>query len=140
MPLVAVTRLHIRSEEFLPPFFEAAFASGAEAEQADGNLSADAAVESDGLTFWTRTVWVDRNAMHAFMRLPAHRAAMPTLRVWCDEASVVDWEQDDTSLPSWRDAHERMQRDGRTSRVDHPSPAQEAFTIPPPDLPDDGSS
>jgi hypothetical protein len=65
---------------------------------------------------------------------------MPKLREWCDEASVVDWEQDDPQAPSWRAAHERMQRDGRISRVDHPSPAQESFTIPRPDLPVDGSS
>ncbi len=136
MPLVAVTRLHVRSEEFLPAFFEAAFASGAEAEQATGNLSSVAVVEPDGRTFWTRTVWSDRQAMRTFMRLPGHSAAMPKLREWCDEASVVNWEQEDSGSPSWPAAHERMQRDGRTSRVDHPSPAQETFTIPPPDLPD----
>jgi quinol monooxygenase YgiN len=137
VPFVAVTRLHIRDEEFLPAFFEAAFASGAEAEQAEGNLVAEATVEPDGRTFWTRTVWTDRDAMRAFMRLPAHSAAMPSLREWCDEASVVNWVQDDARPPQWREAHERMQRDGRTSRVDHPSPAQEAFAVPAPDLPDE---
>ena len=137
MPLVAVTRLHIRSDEFLSAFFDAAFASGAEAEQAAGNLSSDATVEPDGLTFWTRTVWTDVEAMRTFMRLPAHGAAMPMLREWCDEAALVHWEQDGERAPAWRDAHDRLQRDGRTSRVNNPSPAQEAFTIPSPNLPDD---
>lgn len=140
MPLVSVTRLHLRSDEFLPAFFDAAFASGAEAEGAEGNLSSDATVEPDGVTFWTRTVWTDIDAMRAFMRLPAHGAAMPKLREWCDEATLVHWEQDDVRRPAWRDAHDRMQRDGRTSRVNHPSPAQDAFKIPAPNLPDDDAT
>lgn len=82
-------------------------------------------------------MWTDRDAMRTFMRRPAHGAAMANLREWCDEASIVHWDQDDARAPMWRDAHERMQRDGRTSRVDHPSPAQEAFTIPAPQLSDE---
>src|SRR5687768_6400982 len=35
---------------------------------------------------------------------------------WCDEASVVHWNQETVELPSWSEAHRRMVKDGRQSR------------------------
>jgi hypothetical protein len=51
---------------------------------------------------------------------------------WCDEASVVHWTQESNELPSWVEAHARMQRDGRRSKVNHPTPAHTAYEIPMP--------
>ena len=60
--------------------------------------------------------------MRDFMRSGAHRAVMPRLIDWCDEASLIDWEHD--TLPEWIEAEARLRSAGRLSRVLHPSPAQ----------------
>jgi hypothetical protein len=73
---------------------------------------------------------MDEPSMKSFMLSGAHRRAMPKLRNWCDEASVVHWTQPDSNLPSWGEAMDRMVREGRTSKVDHPSPAQTSGQIP----------
>jgi hypothetical protein len=58
--------------------------------------------------------------------------AMRRLPEWCDEASVAHWLQDSAEPPDWPTIHRRMQREGRRSKVKHPSPAQERFEIVPP--------
>ena len=70
--------------------------------------------------------------MRAFMLSGAHKRAMPKLLNWCDEASVVHWNQETVELPSWSEAHRRMVLDGRQSQVRHPSQAHVAKHIPPP--------
>jgi hypothetical protein len=60
---------------------------------------------------------------------------MGKLAEWCDEASVVHWNQETADLPKWHEAHRRMVAEGRPSRVRHPSPAHQALRIPPPQIP-----
>jgi hypothetical protein len=43
---------------------------------------------------------------------------------------VVHWTQESNELPSWVEAHKRMQQEGRRSKVNHPSPAHTAYQIP----------
>jgi hypothetical protein len=131
MAFLSVTRLRVRSLRFLPPFFYFAFTSARQARRARGNLGSDLLADSKR-TFWTATAWEDEASMRAFMIAPPHRRAMPRLLDWCDEAAAVHWLQDGPDLPDWREAHRRMVAEGRPSKVRHPSPAQEAFEIPPP--------
>jgi len=115
----------------LPAFLLGSLRSAREAKNASGNLAV--AVLSDAnLTFWTRTLWTDERSMRAFMLAPAHRRVMPKLPQWCDEAAVTRWLQDSPEPPSWQEVHRRLQQEGRTSKVDHPSAAQLRFEIPPP--------
>lgn len=51
---------------------------------------------------------------------------------WCDEAALVHGTQGDAELPSWEEAHQRIQREGRRSKVRRPSPAHTAYEIPAP--------
>jgi hypothetical protein len=74
----------------------------------------------------------DEDAMRAFMLSGPHQRAMPKLFNWCDEASVIHWNQETAELPSWSEAHRRMVEDGRQSRVRHPSDSQRAKRITPP--------
>ena len=83
-------------------------------------------------TFWTCTLWSDEPAMRAFMMSGAHRKAMPKLINWCDEASVVHWQQEAAEPPPWHEAHRRMQAEGRASKVRYPSEAHRRFEIPAP--------
>jgi hypothetical protein len=131
MPLVAITRLRVRSWRYLPPFLLASLRSAREAKHAPGNLAVSVLNDAN-LAFWTRTLWTDERAMRAFMFAPAHRAVMPKLLQWCDEAAVGHWLQDSPELPPWEEVHRRLQQEGRTSRVDHPSVGQLQFAIPPP--------
>jgi hypothetical protein len=131
MPLVSITRLRVRSFRYLPAFLLGSLRSAREAKNASGNLAVSVLSDSH-LAFWTRTLWADERSMRAFMFAPAHRAVMPKLLQWCDEAAVAHWLQDSLEPPSWQEVHRRLQTEGRTSKVDHPSTAQLRFEIPPP--------
>lgn len=124
MMRVSITRLRLRSRWFELPFLWHAIRSNAQAKSADGCLSV--AVRRHGGAYWTMTLWRDAAATRAFMLSGAHKAAMPTLQRWCDEASLDQWEQVDTSLPSWSEGEQRLATAGRVSHVVHPSPAQAA--------------
>jgi len=83
-------------------------------------------------TFWTMTAWDSQESMRRYMTTPPHRTTMPYLLDWCDEASVVHWDQPEDALPSWHEAHRRMCENGRASRVRNPSPQHATLSYPPP--------
>src|ERR1700759_347454 len=114
MPLASITRLRVRYIRYMPEFLFRARASVRQARRSDGSLGADIRREVQ-LVFWTRTLWRDEQSMRAFMTTGAHRIVMPKILDWCDEASLVHWQQDDTTLPDWSAAATRMRSDGRPS-------------------------
>ena len=134
MPFVSITRLRVRSEEYLDAFSATLPSVYAQADSAPGRLALDLLAEAHD-TFWTKTVWTDRAAMRAYMTSGAHGEVMPLLREWCDEAHVAHWEQESDELPSWDEAHRRLVSEGRNSAVAHPSPDHAARTLPPPIVP-----
>ena len=129
MPLIAITRLRVRAWHFLPAFILQSIRAAFQAHRAGGNESV-AVLREAHRTFWTRSVWSDEHAMRAYMSADPHRQAMRSLAEWCDEASVVHWTQASAAVPTWEEAYERMQRDGRASRVNNPTEAHRAFRIP----------
>jgi hypothetical protein len=131
MPFISVTRLRVRTFRYLPAFLIYALRSALQAKTAPGNLSVSVLRDSN-FTFWTRTVWNDERSMRSFMISGAHRRVMPRLLEWCDEASVTHWTQASLEAPLWGEAHRRMQSEGRRSKVNYPSDAQQRFEIPPP--------
>ena len=131
MVFVSITRLRVRSWRFLPIFVFYALRSARQAARAEGNLRARLLREKNR-TFWTATAWADDAAMKKFMLAGVHRVSMTKLPRWCDEASMVHWNQEGDELPAWNDAAERMRREGRPSRVNHPSAAHTSYTFPDP--------
>jgi hypothetical protein len=131
MPFVSITRLRVRTWRYLPGFLLHSLRSAWQARRAAGNFAVSVLRDAD-LAFWTRTLWSEQAAMRAFMLSGAHRHAMPRLLEWCDEAAVVHWSQDDLEPPSWPASHQRLLREGRPSKVNHPSQAQRRFEIPAP--------
>lgn len=133
MPFISVTRLRIRSARFLPLFGWHTMRSLRQVRRAagfcDGSVLADRA-----FTFWTMTAWNDQADMRRYMTSGPHRAAMPRLIQWCDEASVAHWTQDEDALPSWAEADRRMRGEGRASKVRHPSPRHAALAYRAPRL------
>ncbi|WP_417612217.1 antibiotic biosynthesis monooxygenase [Parasphingorhabdus sp.] len=120
MVFVSITRLRIRSIRFLPSFAIHTFGANAQVRRADGFI-AGSLLPDRKRTFWTMTLWQDQAAMRRFMTSGAHLRAMPKLMQWCDEASIVHWEQSGTNLPDWQDADQRMRTEGRPSKLLNPS-------------------
>ncbi len=117
---VSLTRLRIRSVRFMPVFFWHAIWSQRQVRKSPGFI--DGALLADrAWTFWTLTAWDNPESMRAYMISGAHKAAMPHLLHWCDEASVAHWAQEDAALPTWEEADRRMRETGRASKVLHPS-------------------
>ncbi len=131
MPLVSITRLRIRSWRFLPGFFFYAFQTTRQAARADGNL-ATRILRDRHHTFWTATIWTSDVEMKRFMLAGAHGRAMRKVMHWCDEAALVHWTQENAVLPSWPEAHARLQTEGRPSKVSYPSPNHAAHKFPDP--------
>jgi hypothetical protein len=128
MPVVSITRLRVRSWRYLLPFLIYALRIKWQAGKAKGNLAVSLLRDTHN-TFWTRTVWTTELAMKTFMLAGPHGQVMRKLLEWCDEASLVRWDQESHEEPDWHEAHRRLQADGRRSRVNHPSRAHEGFEI-----------
>jgi len=128
MALVSITRLRLRSWRFLPMFVWYVLRSARQATRAEGNLAAKLLRERRN-TFWTSTIWTGEVAMKKFMTSGAHGKAMRKLAEWCDEAAVVHWTQESAVSPSWPEAYQRLQKDGRRSKVNHPSSGHLAYEI-----------
>jgi heme-degrading monooxygenase HmoA len=131
MPFVSITRLRVRSLWFTLPFLFDAIRSSRQAKAAEGNLAVKLLKDAHN-TWWTSTAWDSEASMRKFMLSKPHGPAMRKLLNWCDEAALVHWTQTDAILPAWTEAHRRMQAEGRTSKVNHPSQAHTAFAIPAP--------
>lgn len=128
MAVVSVTRLHLGSWWRIVPFILASNASMRQASRASGFLRG-AVGKEPGLGFWTATVWSDIDAMRAFRDSGAHKVAMPKFYRWCDEGAVVHWFQGDEALPEPHVAQTRLLRDGKLSKVQRPSAAQQSGQI-----------
>jgi hypothetical protein len=133
MPMVSITRLRVRSWKYLLPFLFYAVRSSRQAKVAEGSLAMSLLRESNNI-YWTRTVWTTEAAMKSFVLSGPHRQVMRRLLEWCDEAAVVHWAQESEQEPDWLEAHRRLQQEGRRSKVNHPSPAQEKYLIPKPSI------
>ena len=122
MTLISVTRLRVRSIRYLIPFLWDAMQSLSQVKRAPGNLGAIVRWQKNNV-FWTLTAWKDETSMRAYMSSGTHRQTMPKLKTWCDEASVVHWQQDSPELPDWQTAEQMMISRGRFTPLDHPSVA-----------------
>jgi hypothetical protein len=131
MPIVSITRLRVRSWSYLPAFLLQALRIAWQAARADGSVAVTV-LRDRQMTFWTSTSWSSESSMKAFMHAKPHGPTMRRLLDWCDEAALVHWTQGGGELPSWEEAHRRIQQEGRPSRVNHPSPAHTAHTFPAP--------
>jgi hypothetical protein len=102
-----------------------------QARRAEGNLASNLLGDRRN-TFWTSTLWSSEAAMKKFMTSGAHMKAMGKLVEWCDEAAVVHWTQENSELPPWQEAYQRLKNEGRRSKVNHPSEGHRAYEFPEP--------
>lgn len=127
MPFISLTRLRIRSIRFMPFFALHTIGTIKQARHADGFLTG-ALLPDRSWTFWTMTAWESQGHMRAYIISGSHKAAMPHLMHWCDEASIAHWTQPDATLPSWEEADRRMRDSGRPSKLRNPGPHHETLT------------
>ena len=118
---ISVTRLRIKHWWYLPQFFWMNEKTMRQVKNSPGFRGGFTLLDRHR-AFWTMTKWDSAAAMKVYRGAGAHLAAMKKLPSWCDEASVAHWEGD--SLPSWREAWQRMQSVGRFTPVNTPSQAQ----------------
>jgi len=128
MPVLSITRLRVRSWRFLPLFTFRTFQAARQAATSQGNFAV-ALLRDRGNTFWTATSWSNEASVKTFMPSGVHGPVMRKLLDWCDEAALLHWTQDNADLPSWEQAHPRIQQEGRRSKVNHPSAAHTAYEI-----------
>lgn len=129
MPLICVTRFRARSIRFVPLFAIHANRTIAQIRKAEGFVAGAVRRDTD-LAFWTMTVWRDERAMHAYVASGAHRTAMPHLRDWGIEASVIRWTQEGADLPNWSEAVQRMHDEGQPLKLRHPGPHHADISFP----------
>ena len=128
---VSVTRLRLRKLRFLPMFIYFAFLSARQARKTPGCLFA-ATIRDARLAFWTLTVWSDEKGMRSFRNSGVHLTVMPKLAKWCDEATYIHWQQENSESPRLSEAHARLVASGTVSKVLHPSLAHASRTFPQP--------
>jgi Domain of unknown function (DUF3291) len=68
--------------------------------------------KTQGLAFWTLSVWENEQALRTFLANAPHRRAMRKLFRWCDEAVVTHWPIEGPQLPTWNEATVALQRAG----------------------------
>jgi len=128
MPFVSVTRLRVRSWRYLPGFVINLFARHARLSSRMG-ASRFRSFAMPIVLSGPEQCGVTRRPCALSCAQGVHRRIMARLPVWCDEAALADWVQDATEPPSWSEVYRRLQKEGRRSRVNHPSDAQRRFDI-----------
>jgi quinol monooxygenase YgiN len=131
MVFISVTRLHLRSPLYFPAFLWNLLLTAKQTANTPGFLGGQLLSDANW-TFWTMTAWEEQAAMKIYRNSGAHRSVMPRIQDWCDEASVVHWQQEDSHLPDWKQVHVHLVADGFLTKLSHPSPAHLQRDIPKP--------
>ena len=126
--VASTTRLQLRSARFLLPFSLAVLKIRRQALRAPGNLGIKLR-KSQGLAFWTKTLWASEAALIDFHTNNPHQNNKPHIHNWCDEAAHAHWPSAETSLPNWHEAEQALIKYGSLPRLDYPSADHRAGTI-----------
>ena len=90
MALLSLTRLRLRSWRFYPGFLVWVMASLFQSLRSHDLLGL-VLLRDRAHTFWTLTLWSDREAMQDFRNQGSHGKAMRKLSQWCDESAAAHW-------------------------------------------------
>jgi len=131
--VIAATRLHLRSWFYLAPFLWRTFLTSRQVARAAGFIGGRLLIDKYA-AFWTVTGWQNEAVMRAYRDSGAHRAAMPNLRLWCDESTAAHWPGESGTLPAWGEIHRRLVLEGRASPVERPSAKHSFKQFPAPDV------
>ncbi|KIL35066.1 hypothetical protein SD71_15530 [Cohnella kolymensis] len=104
---ISVTRLRLKGKRMLPKFFLHTMKSIRQAKNANG-LIHSSFYKEDWTTFWTLTVWENKECMTEFRNRGNHLEAMRISRKIADDLEKINWESD--RIPSWSESKERLHK------------------------------
>ena len=114
MPVLAMTRLRLKSYRVLPRFIWVNERAVAQISSAPGFLRGKLLAEPN-LAMWTATLWDSEESLRGFYLRGAHRKLMPELGGFVCEAIAGHIVYDSAELPPWKAIHEELCRVGRLS-------------------------
>jgi hypothetical protein len=114
MPILAMTRLRLKSYRVLPRFLWVNEQAIAQLRTAPGFLRGKLLGEPN-LAMWTATLWDSQESLRAFYLTGVHKRLMPELAGFACEAISGHIAFDLAELPPWAVIHEELCRMGRLS-------------------------
>jgi len=60
------------------------------------------------MTYWTLTVWKDKECMKKYRNNGKHLKAMKISRNIADELEKINWEVENEDIPNWKECKERL--------------------------------
>lgn len=129
MAIVAVTRTVMARPAYLVPFGRANLRVARQVRRTPGFIAGALGV-SVGSVFWTMTMWQDGRAMVAFRDSGAHVDEMPKLAGWSKHGCFTAWQTEETTLPSWAEAHDRLTERAHFVPVTAPDENQRGHVVP----------
>ncbi|WP_309087190.1 hypothetical protein [Domibacillus sp.] len=103
--LVSVTRMRLKGKRKLPVFIWYTVKSISQSRKAEGILYSSFNREGWD-TYWTLTIWENKNSMKEYRNKGSHLKAMKVSRNIADELESINWEAD--NKPSWDECKGRL--------------------------------
>lgn len=116
MPIIALTRLKLKSIMQLPKFVIENEAAVKQLRIAKGFIGGKTLIEPN-LGLWTTTLWEDEESMKAYYTSGAHKALMPKLVIYACEAVTTHFDYPSKELPSWAFSYEQLMAKGKFSGI-----------------------
>jgi hypothetical protein len=129
--IIVFTGLKLKDRTLFEEFFANAESVAEQASRSPGNFGSDFLADADQV-YWTVTAQESRKALDTFVTAEPHRCVMARIDEWCEEASVVDWNQENAELPSRQEGYWRLIATGRQTRLSDPTDALATPTFPAP--------
>ncbi|MBE7104452.1 hypothetical protein FT637_15750 [Bacillus cereus] len=95
---ISVTRMRLKGKRMLPFFFIYTTRAALQANKANGLIHSSFAKEG-WHTYWTLTVWENKEYMKAYRNKGNHLEAMKIARKIASELEYMNWEHD--TIPKW---------------------------------------
>ena len=102
---ISVTRLHIKGKRILPSFYWYTVSSIIQVKKAKG-LIYSSYTKDDFLTYWTLSVWENKDLMTIYRNNGNHLKAMKISRELADELEYTSWEAN--NVPNWKECKNRL--------------------------------
>jgi heme-degrading monooxygenase HmoA len=102
---VSVTRLRLKGKRKLPLFFWHTFKSVSQSRKSEGLLYSS--FNNEGWdTYWTLTMWENKDAMKEYRNKGSHLKAMKVSRNIANELESINWETE--NKPTWEECKQRL--------------------------------
>lgn len=115
--VVAATYLPLSRWRYLFAFSRTASLVAQQLERTPGVVWFSIQAEYGRRTFWTLSVWTDRDAMRKFLPVEPHASAMRRFSLWgAPDAKFLDWDSP-TVWVTWGDAYRQLGRAAKAGRI-----------------------